>query len=147
MHVLHKWLPLFLIGGLIACTKTTTHQKLNAEESTKEVSPYPVPTAITIMQSDHVIMNLTFRSKLGVPISGTEPMVLQIADKEYRCELSSDPGRSMEPNRTIVDRAAYRLPMPLYRRLIRVSPDSVTVKVHDNHRYWMYPYHSADLIE
>jgi len=131
----------------MACAPTVTHQHVNPEESAQEVSPYPAPAATTILHTDHVIMNLTFRSESGVPISNTEPMVLQIADEEYRCELSGHPGRSIEPDRAVVDRAAYRLPMPIYRRLIRVSQDSVTVNVHDSHRYWVYPYRSADFIE
>jgi hypothetical protein len=147
MHGLYKWLSVFLLSGLMACAPKTAHQKWSPEESGKEVSPYPAPAATTILQTDHVIMNLTFRSESGVPISDTEPMVLQIADEEYRCELSGHPGRSIEPDKTVVDRAAYHLPMPIYRRLIRVSPDSVTIHVHDNHRYWAYPYRSADFIE
>ena len=131
----------------MTCAPKTAQQKWSPNESTKEVSPYPVPTATTILQTDHVIMNLTFRSESGVPISDTEPLVLQIVDDEYRCELSGHPGRSMEPDKTVVDRVSYRLPTPLYRRLIRVSPVSVTVYIHDNHHYWAYPYRSADFIE
>lgn len=110
--------------------------------------PSPAPPVLTTIRSGGgALVTLTFRTAAGVPLSESNPLVLNVGDRVFEASLSAGPARFTDPDGTVVDQASYVLGGGALRALASAPADSVTVSVALPDAYADFPYVSGDLVE